>query len=119
MLSIYLVEVDSEETVRALSPDYFTLRKVPVRGVIVTARSSRGEFDFVSRFFAPGVAWMKTGDRLGAHRARAILGGHPGQERVHGVASLGARRCSEGAGAGRSRAARRAGSDGDGWGAGG
>ena len=50
----YLVEVDSEATVRALSPDHSTLRKVPVRGVIVTARSSSAEFDFVSRFFAPG-----------------------------------------------------------------
>jgi len=50
----YLVEVDSEETVRALSPDHSMLRKIPVRGVIVTARSSGGEFDFVSRFFAPG-----------------------------------------------------------------
>ena len=50
----YLVEVDSEEMVRALSPDHTTLRKVPVRGVIVTARSSSREFDFVSRFFAPG-----------------------------------------------------------------
>jgi predicted PhzF superfamily epimerase YddE/YHI9 len=30
------------------------LRKVPVRGVIVTARSNGGGFDFVSRFFAPG-----------------------------------------------------------------
>ena len=50
----YLVEVDSEEMVRALSPDHTALRKVPVRGVIVTARSSSREFDFVSRFFAPG-----------------------------------------------------------------
>ena len=50
----YLVEVDSEEMVRALAPDHSTLRKVPVRGVIVTARSSSPEFDFVSRFFAPG-----------------------------------------------------------------
>ncbi len=50
----YLVEVDSEETVRALSPDHSTLRKIPVRGVIVTARSSSGGYDFVSRFFAPG-----------------------------------------------------------------
>jgi PhzF family phenazine biosynthesis protein len=50
----YLVEVDSEEVVRALGPDHSTLRKVPVRGVIVTARSSSAEFDFVSRFFAPG-----------------------------------------------------------------
>src|ERR1035437_4441887 len=43
----YMVEVDSEEMVRALSPDHTTLRKVPVRGVIVTARSSSREFDFV------------------------------------------------------------------------
>jgi PhzF family phenazine biosynthesis protein len=50
----YLVEVDSEATVRGLSPDHSMLRKVPVRGVIVTARSARPEFDFVSRFFAPG-----------------------------------------------------------------
>jgi PhzF family phenazine biosynthesis protein len=49
----YLVEVDSEETLRNLAPDHGTLRKEPVRGVIVTARGT-GQFDFVSRFFAPG-----------------------------------------------------------------
>ena len=50
----YLVEVDSEATVRGLAPDHSRLGKLPVRGVMVTARSSGGEFDFVSRFFAPG-----------------------------------------------------------------
>jgi PhzF family phenazine biosynthesis protein len=50
----YLVEVDSEATLRGLSPDHSRLRKLPVRGVIVTARSASPEFDFVSRFFAPG-----------------------------------------------------------------
>ena len=50
----YLVEIDSDETLRALSPDHSSLRKIPVRGVIVTARPANGEFDFVSRFFAPG-----------------------------------------------------------------
>jgi PhzF family phenazine biosynthesis protein len=49
----YLVEVESEETLRAMTPDFTALRKVPVRGVIVTARPSSAEFDFVSRFFAP------------------------------------------------------------------
>jgi PhzF family phenazine biosynthesis protein len=48
----YLVEVDSEATVRALNPDHSLLRRLPVRGVIVTARGS--DYDFVSRFFAPG-----------------------------------------------------------------
>jgi PhzF family phenazine biosynthesis protein len=50
----YLVEVESDEMVRGLSPDHSALRKLPVRGVIVTARSASPEFDFVSRFFAPG-----------------------------------------------------------------
>jgi PhzF family phenazine biosynthesis protein len=50
----YFVEIDSEQTLRGLSPDHSTLRKLPVRGIIVTARSSTPEFDFVSRFFAPG-----------------------------------------------------------------
>ena len=48
----YLVEADSEATLRALNPDHSTLRKLPVRGIIVTARGT--EYDFVSRFFAPG-----------------------------------------------------------------
>lgn len=50
----YLLEVESEEQVRALKPDHARLRTIPVRGVIVTARSSDPRFDFVSRFFAPG-----------------------------------------------------------------
>jgi PhzF family phenazine biosynthesis protein len=50
----YLVEIDSEEQLRALAPKHSVLREIPVRGIIVTARSSSAEFDFVSRFFAPG-----------------------------------------------------------------
>jgi PhzF family phenazine biosynthesis protein len=48
----YLVEIASEELVRALTPDHAMLRKLPVRGVIVTSHSK--DFDFISRFFAPG-----------------------------------------------------------------
>jgi PhzF family phenazine biosynthesis protein len=51
----YLVEVDDEETVRNLAPDHGKLRRVNLRSVVVTARSSTPEYDFVSRFFAPGV----------------------------------------------------------------
>jgi PhzF family phenazine biosynthesis protein len=50
----YLIEVESEEILRGISPDHSMLRKIPVRGVIVTARSSTPGFDFISRFFAPG-----------------------------------------------------------------
>ena len=50
----YLVELESEDAVRALRPDMAGLRKLPVRGVIATARAASDGFDFVSRFFAPG-----------------------------------------------------------------
>jgi len=53
--SDYIIEVDSEETVRGLTPDYARILGMPVRGVIVTSRAAAGEFDFVSRFFAPAV----------------------------------------------------------------
>jgi PhzF family phenazine biosynthesis protein len=49
----YLVEVDSEETVRAVTPDLKALAAVETRGVIVTAPSASRGYDFVSRFFAP------------------------------------------------------------------
>ncbi len=50
----YLVELPSEETVRTLTPDHTALAKLPVRGVMVTSRAATREYDFVSRFFAPG-----------------------------------------------------------------
>ena len=50
----YLVEVDSEQMVRGLSPDCGRLNALGVRGVIVTSRASTPGYDFVSRFFAPG-----------------------------------------------------------------
>lgn len=50
----YLLEVESEAILRGLTPNFGLLRRLPVRGLIVTSRSSRSEFDFVSRFFAPG-----------------------------------------------------------------
>lgn len=68
--SDYLIEVESEQAVRRLRPDFARLRELPVRGVIVTSLSearpdrdapvagdpgSAGRYDFVSRFFAPGV----------------------------------------------------------------
>jgi PhzF family phenazine biosynthesis protein len=50
----YLIEVDGEESVRSLKPDFAALRRLNVRGVIVTSRASASGYDFVSRFFAPG-----------------------------------------------------------------
>lgn len=50
----YLIEVHSEAEVRALRPNFAQLESITTRGVIVTARATSTEYDFVSRFFAPG-----------------------------------------------------------------
>ena len=50
-----LVEVASEEELRALTPNANLLRTLSTRGIIVTCRSSTDEYDFVSRFFGPAV----------------------------------------------------------------
>lgn len=49
----YLVEVESETVVRNLQPDFTLLKTLSTEGVIVTSRADTGEYDFVSRFFAP------------------------------------------------------------------
>ena len=49
----YLIVADSEETIRQLTPDFETMRRVEMRGAIVTAPSSDSFIDFISRFFAP------------------------------------------------------------------
>jgi predicted PhzF superfamily epimerase YddE/YHI9 len=49
----YLVEVETEDQLCRISPDFVQLKLLEIRGVIVTSRSSSPEYDFVSRFFAP------------------------------------------------------------------
>ncbi|GCE21771.1 PhzF family phenazine biosynthesis protein [Dictyobacter kobayashii] len=52
----YLVELDSEETVRNLRPDFGQMATLPARGVIITAAATdSSDYDFVSRFFCPSV----------------------------------------------------------------
>jgi PhzF family phenazine biosynthesis protein len=49
----YLVELDSEATLRSLKPNLGALAKLESRGLIVTAKASTEAFDFVSRCFFP------------------------------------------------------------------
>ncbi len=51
----YLIEVGSAETVRKIAPNFSLLKKIDVRGVIVTAQSDIDKYDIISRFFAPAV----------------------------------------------------------------
>ncbi len=50
---IYLVETDSEQTLRKMKPDISVLAYLPVRSVILTSRATTTGYDFVSRYFAP------------------------------------------------------------------
>jgi PhzF family phenazine biosynthesis protein len=47
------VELPSEEEVQSLKPDFYALKNLSARGIIVTASSCK--YDFISRFFAPGL----------------------------------------------------------------
>ena len=50
----YLVELPTEADVRALRPDFAAMRDMKEDSwTVVTAPSESGDFDFVSRFFAP------------------------------------------------------------------
>jgi PhzF family phenazine biosynthesis protein len=51
----YLIEVESEKVLRGIQPDFAALKTLGVRGVIVTSLSDSPDYDFISRFFAPGV----------------------------------------------------------------
>lgn len=49
----YLVQVESEAMLRGVAPDLRRLSAIEARGVIVTSKAANGDYDFVSRFFAP------------------------------------------------------------------
>lgn len=52
----YLVEVGDAASVRQLQPDFGLMATLPIANAIVTSRAEAGsEFDFISRFFAPGL----------------------------------------------------------------
>lgn len=52
----YLVEVESAEIVTQLQPNFELLKTLSISDVIVTTQGdSNSEYDFISRFFAPGL----------------------------------------------------------------
>lgn len=50
-----LIELESEDAVANLRPDFARLRRIECRGHVVTAKSSREHVDFVSRSFFPAL----------------------------------------------------------------
>jgi len=53
--SYYLLEAESEDVIRKLSPDFVALSQLGIRAALVTSRAQAPEYDFVSRYFAPGI----------------------------------------------------------------
>lgn len=51
----YLIEVESEDIVKNIKPNFSALMNVEARGIGVTSRSTSADYDFVSRFFGPRV----------------------------------------------------------------
>jgi PhzF family phenazine biosynthesis protein len=51
----YLIEVENEDIVKGLEPNFNILKKVDARGIIVTSKSDSESSDFVSRCFYPAV----------------------------------------------------------------
>jgi PhzF family phenazine biosynthesis protein len=77
------IVVDSASVVRSLQPDFRRLAETTARGVIVTAASDDGRFDFISRFFAPAAGINEDPVTGSAH---CSLGPYWGQR--HGKTSL-------------------------------
>lgn len=51
----WLIEVESEEVLRAYQPNLSQIADMGLRAVIITAKSCSAEYDFVSRLFGPNV----------------------------------------------------------------
>jgi predicted PhzF superfamily epimerase YddE/YHI9 len=51
--SYFLFEAPDADAVRAAKPDFIALAESQTPEVIITAQSDRGDYDFISRFFAP------------------------------------------------------------------
>ncbi|MEW7865149.1 PhzF family phenazine biosynthesis protein [Aeromonas diversa] len=89
-----MVVVDEPALVEALAPDHVALRRLPGRGVVVSAPSADPAFDFISRYFSPWVGCEEDpvtgsahcilapywGERLGRTRLMARQASHRGGE---------------------------------------
>ncbi|TCP29394.1 PhzF family phenazine biosynthesis protein [Scopulibacillus darangshiensis] len=88
----YIVELENEDSVKELKPDFELLAQLPVTGVIVTSTSSK--YDFISRYFPPRIGIKEdyvTGsahcglapywsERLGKQKLRAYQASERGGE---------------------------------------
>ena len=55
----YLIEIDSCEDLLSIKPDFQILKSSDLGRFIITARSNDPKYDFISRYFAPGVGVLE------------------------------------------------------------
>lgn len=55
----YLIEIDDYEKLLSIKPDFQLLQSLDLGRFIITVKSKLPEYDFISRFFAPGVGVLE------------------------------------------------------------
>jgi PhzF family phenazine biosynthesis protein len=55
----YLIEIDDYEKLLSIKPDFQLLKSSDLGRFIITVKSNNPEFDFISRYFAPGVGVLE------------------------------------------------------------
>ncbi len=80
----YLAVFGSEDEVKSINPDFERLKRLPLRGVIVTSPGERA--DFVSRFFAPKLGIDEDPVTGSAHCSLAPYWGRRlGKNKLHAI----------------------------------
>ncbi|WP_432454183.1 PhzF family phenazine biosynthesis protein [Agarivorans sp. QJM3NY_29] len=70
-----LIEIESEQQLLALQPNFEALKQLVGRGVLVTCHASRDDLDCISRYFAPWVGVNEDPVTGSAHCALAAYWG--------------------------------------------
>lgn len=68
----FFIEIDTEERLLGLNPNFDGLKKLKGRSVVITSKSASSECDFVSRYFAPWVGVNEDPVTGSAHCALAV-----------------------------------------------
>lgn len=68
----YLAELQNADAVRSLQPDLSLLAQLKNYGLIITARSDKPEYDFISRYFVPSLGINEDPVTGSAHCSLAV-----------------------------------------------
>jgi len=55
----YLIEIDDYDKLLAIKPDFQMLKSLDLGRFIITVKSKNPDYDFISRYFAPGVGVLE------------------------------------------------------------